>query len=101
MKTTFLGSDVSHSASDHPQSRERMAPVSYLESHGVGNDEEDSQGQASLVSPVAPQAMNSSSNALNTDHIVDECCWDRQKRSQSTGKRPRTPSGYQSLLLWD
>lgn len=81
------------------ETQERTASASYLERHGVGNDEEDPQGQACLVRSVAPQAMDSGSNALNTDHIVDKRCWDRQQKSQLTAKCPRTPSRYQSLLL--
>lgn len=65
--------------SDHPWDEDTTtAPASYLERHGVGNDEEDPQGQPSLVSPVAPQAMSPGCDAQGTDKVVKYPCKTRQ-----------------------
>jgi hypothetical protein len=45
-------------------------PASYLECHGVGDDEEDPQGQPGFVSPVAPQAMSPCCDAQATEYGV-------------------------------
>lgn len=41
-----------------------------LERHGVGNDEEEPQGQPCLVCSVAPQAMSPGCDAQGADYIV-------------------------------
>lgn len=48
-----------------------MVPVSYLERHRVGDDQEEPQGQPRFVTPVTPQAMGSCCYAQGTDHIVE------------------------------
>lgn len=44
-----------------------------LESHGVGVDEEDSQGHPGLISPVAPPVISPGCEAQGTDYIVQIC----------------------------
>ena len=52
--------------------RKEVEPASYLECHGVGDDQEDPQGQPSFITPVTPQAMGSCCYAQGTQHIVEK-----------------------------
>lgn len=44
--------------------------VFYLKCHGVAKSEEDSQGKRSLIGPVAPQSVGTSSHTKSTYHVA-------------------------------